>query len=75
MDKMEYPEAQVITNKSIFIEIQLLVDVSDFVYYGQIEKRNSGIFENKGFYLDKKYNWVVVIDDKNQLVLVPLRKE
>jgi hypothetical protein len=39
-----------------------------------IETKFGGFLGERGFYLESKYDWVIVRDSDNGLVLVPLRK-
>ena len=39
-----------------------------------MEVRNSGILKGRGHYLDSRYDWIIVKDDQEQLVLLALEK-
>jgi hypothetical protein len=39
-----------------------------------IENRSNGTFERKGFYLSNYFDWHIIRDDKNCLVLIPTKK-
>ena len=41
----------------------------------RIAVRSDGELAGKGFYLSKEYDWVIVKDSKESLVLVPIKNE
>ena len=47
----------------------------EFLKRGKIQIRKSGNYENQAFYLDTEdYDWELVHDDEDQLVLLPTNK-
>ena len=46
-----------------------------FYSSGFLQIRSSGIYGGKSFYLDDDYNWEIIKDNTNLLVLVPTRKQ
>ena len=48
-------------------------DFCDLFSY-DIQMRNEAEFKNKGFYLNDSYNWEIVRDSNDELVLLPTKK-
>lgn len=70
---MKYPVAILKTKEepdTVIIDPDRLID-----YPKNPVTRGSGEFENNGFYLNETFDWVIVKDSKNCLVLLPLKKE
>ena len=70
---MNYPKAVLKASKSedvIEIDPARLMDVDEM--YHQI--RGEGMFEGKSFFLDDDYDWVIAVDNKDQLCAIPLKK-
>jgi hypothetical protein len=62
---------------SIFGEQSNSVDLTGFKFddgSSMLAVRGFGEYKNKGFYLDEKYNWEIVKDSFDHLVLIPTRK-
>lgn len=47
--------------------------LSPLIRQGAIEIRTSGIYQNKGFFLNKTHNWVIKRDDQGSLCLIPTK--
>lgn len=58
--------------KSLFEE-DLSVDISE-TFNWFLESEMDGEYKNKGFILNNKYNWEIIIDIKKKLILVPTKK-
>jgi hypothetical protein len=41
---------------------------------GLVQVRNSGILEDKAFWLNDNVNWILARDDEGQLCLIPRKK-
>lgn len=55
-------------------ELDKSVEVDDTWFDFRIQVRNAGEYSYKGFYLSRDYNWEVIKENNNDLVLVPTKK-
>ena len=60
--------------KKIVIDKERLMYLEDEDMRDFIELREDGEFENKGFYLDDCYEWVLGRDSTGALVLIPMER-
>lgn len=74
LEKSNYELTKEIMKLKESIEIQQSLNLKDMLNGTAIDIRDSGEYENKGFWLSKEYEWSIVKDSKDLLVLVPKNK-
>lgn len=78
--KMNYPKLKLIKENPTLppgtidakrlLSPAIMVGTSDL-----LQVRLTGKLDNRGFYLNDAYDWIIVTDDRDELVLVPLTKK
>ena len=75
---MKYPKLKIIKENPTLppgtIDVKRLIAMMDCIDTDLLQVRLEGKLDSRGFYLNKKYDWIIVTDDRNELVLVPLKK-
>jgi len=78
---MEYGKAILLTENVTAVRSEDLVKIEPGANVlrsegGQIllERRTDGAFEGTSFWLNGVYDWEILEDDKDQLILLPTRK-
>ena len=64
---MDADEIRVTLNRLVYVNRQFQGDY--------LAIRTSGQFKDAGFYLSNLYEWVIGVDNENDVVLVPLKKD
>jgi hypothetical protein len=71
---IEEIDAKIAELQELRKELDKSVEVSDKWFVFRIQVRNNGEYSYKGFYLSRDYNWEIIKENDNDLVLVPTKK-
>ncbi len=75
---MNYPKAEIENKTSngykVIVRDEDLIYMAEGTLLGLVELRTLGNLAQRAFYLSPDYNWIIVLDDKDETCLVPLKK-